>query len=353
MICAIVMSCQNPVDVNREYMAFKEVKKVPSFSLLETLTRNKMTCVNTPSGFIEDFCILDSLLFLDTNQESGILEILSVDSMKSFGRFINKGKASGEFVYGLNLTLHTSFECVKDTVYAYIYDPVSSRIYSFNVTKSILEAKAYLKELNFHSKVPHSAFWAKTFADTLLIVRDIDEMETHQNRSILTCAGLQNNNSVRELNKFEIPLNEDFNIMSSLVATFAPKQYVVEAMIGMNYINVYSLQTDKGYTICVGGELDKLSDILSTARFDRKYMFADLRTYSFGFAVLKFDITERAFQSDEQYNPSILLFNWNGNPIGEIKSEIKFNHFDYDERNKMLYVLDSNGKLLKCKVSIK
>lgn len=353
MSCAIMVGCKNTVDVNKEYMALGEVKKVNSLQLLLTLNKDNMTMVETPDYYIENFVIFDSLMFIDTNQDSGLLDILSMDSMKSYGRFLNKGKANGEFLYGINLTLHSSFECIMDTVYVNMYDPVSARLFSLNLSKSIMENTLSLKELNFNRKLPNSAFWAKTIGDTLLIVRDIDEMETHQNRTILSCNGPRTNTMIEELNGFEIPLNEDFNIMSSLVATSPINEYVVEAMIGMNYINVYSLNGEMGYTICVGEELDKLSDILSTSRFARKYMFADLRAYSFGFAVLKFDITERVYQSDEHYTPSILLFDWIGNPIGEIKSDIKFNHFDYDEQRKMLYILDSDNKLMRCKLELR
>lgn len=353
MSCAIMVGCKNTVDVNKEYMALGEVKKVNSLPLLLTLNKDNMTMVETPDYYIENFVIFDSLMFIDTNQDSGLLDILSMDSMKSYGRFLNKGKANGEFLYGINLTLHSSFESIMDTVYVNMYDPVSARLFSLNLSKSIMENTLSLKELNFNRKLPNSAFWAKTIGDTLLIVRDIDEMETHQNRTILSRNGPRTNTMIEELNGFEIPLNEDFNIMSSLVATSPINEYVVEAMIGMNYINVYSLNGEMGYTICVGEELDKLSDILSTSRFARKYMFADLRAYSFGFAVLKFDITERVYQSDEHYTPSILLFDWTGNPIGEIKSDIKFNHFDYDEQRKMLYILDSDNKLMRCKLELR
>ncbi|MBO4783708.1 MAG: hypothetical protein J5521_03045, partial [Lachnospiraceae bacterium] len=69
-----------------------------------------MTSVNTPDYFIEDFVVYDSLLFIDTDQDYGILDVLSIDSMKSLGRFLNKGKAIGEFVQGIDLTLHMTFE---------------------------------------------------------------------------------------------------------------------------------------------------------------------------------------------------------------------------------------------------
>ena len=279
------------------------------------------------------------------------MDIISLNSMKSHGCYLHKGKAKGEFLYGINLTLQTTFECKNDSCYANIYDPITACVFNVNISKTIMEKHASLNELDF-AEIPHSAFWAKTIGDTLLLVREIDGTETHQNRSLISQAGVRTNHPIKKLNDFEIPVGEDFNIMSSLVSVSPSSKYVVEALIGMNYINIYSLDEKVEYTICIGDELDKLSDILSTSKFDRKYMFADVRTYNFGFAALKYDITEHIFQSDEKYTPSILFFDWSGKPIGVVNSEIKFNHFDYDEENKMLYILDSDSKLLKCKIPI-
>ncbi len=56
--------------------------------------------------------------------------------------------------------------------------------------------------------------------------------------------------------------------------------------MGFDYINVYSPFSGEGFTICCGNKFDKLSDAQATPRPLRKYMFADVCTYDFGFAVL-------------------------------------------------------------------
>lgn len=347
-VCLILACCNNRVNVHKEYMTFDEIISISSFPTLLTLKTSGLQSVDIPDFYIRNFEIYDSLLFVDTNNESGFLDIISVGSMKSYGRYLNKGKAKGEFPYGVNLTLQTTFTCSDDSVFAFMYNQVSGHMFRLNVTRTILEKKASITEMDFGVSLPHSAFWAKILRDTVLIMRNVDEIETRQNRTVFTNLGITEPRSVQRLNDFEIPLNEDFNIMSSLVSVSPTGNRIAEALIGMNYINVYSLDGEVQYTVCVGNELDKLSDILATSKYNRKYMFADLRTFNFGFAVLKYDITEHVFQSGEYYTPSILFFDWSGNPLGEVKSEIKFNHFDYDEFNNMLYVLDSEGTLRRC-----
>ena len=213
VIFIVFAGCQNKVDVNQEYMTLHDVKKAYLFPEIQTLKRSNMQSVKMPDYYLKNFIIVDSLLFVDTNQENGLLDIISLKSMKSYGRYLDKGKAKGEFLYGINLTLQTTFECKNDSLYANIYDSGTGGLFKLNITKTIIEKHASLKGLNFYSEIPHSAFWAKTISDTLLLVRNIDEMETHQNRSIITREGIQTNHAVQKLNNFEIPINEDFNIM--------------------------------------------------------------------------------------------------------------------------------------------
>ena len=59
LVCFV--SCHNKVDSDKEYMGFREVKKIYSFPEIQTLRANDMTSVNTPDYFIEDFVVYDSL----------------------------------------------------------------------------------------------------------------------------------------------------------------------------------------------------------------------------------------------------------------------------------------------------
>lgn len=347
VVSIFCLCCTPDKRLNKECMLLDYVKYVNTIPKLTTLCEDSMVSVDTPTPYIKNFAIVDSLLFIDTNQENGLLNIMSINSNKSYGFLLDKGRAKGEFGFGINLTLYTTFEHHKDSLFANMYDLIAGRLYRINITKQITEGKCYVQEILMSEELPRSAFWIKTISDTLALLRTIDKKETRQTRSIITKHGHITTKVTDKLNKFEIPAKEDFNIISSLIAFSQNNNMFVEAMIGMNYINIYSLSKEKGFTLCIGKELDKLSDILSTSRYDRKYTFADLRAYSFGFAVLKYDIEEKVYQSDEDIHPSILLFDWNGDPIGEITSDLRFDFFDIDTKNGYIYILNKDGRLLK------
>jgi len=347
LLCIVACKKDN---VSQEYMAFEKIIYKDKFPTISTI--NEETCI--PIDAIENvknFEIFDSLIFVDTNKDKGLLDIININTMRSYGKFLNKGNAKNEFSYGINITLHSTIEFVDDTLVANIYDPINGHIISLNVSKTISDGKLAYRKAVMES-VPHSAFWTKTIGDTLVLSRYLDEMETKQIRKLCTPDGDNlHHDGIGKLNGFEIPLNEDFNIMSTLMSIHSGG-CIAEALIGMNYINIYSINNERAFTICVGKEMDRLSNILSTSKYNRKYVFADIRTFDFGFGVLKFDITEKEYESDDEYHPAIIFFDWQGNAIGEVKSEIKFNHFDYDEFNNDLYILDSEGVLKKTKVDI-
>ena len=345
-----LFGCSQSETVHSEYMSLEDVKYVDAPLQLIHLQDNGADIPKLQDIPIKNFCFYDSLMMVSTYRDKGLLEILSINELKSYGSLINKGKANGEFVYGINITLQTTFSSKKDSIYAHSYDPVTGRLYKINITDKTDNNIINIEEETIFNKMPHSAFWAKMISDTCCILRSIDNMETRQLRSIITPNTKQTKNKAIELlNDFEIPMNEDFNIMSSLVALSPQRDMIVEAPLGMNYINIYSPITGDGFTLCTENKMDKLSHIISTSKYDRKYMFADLRAYNFGFAILKYDIKENIYQSAGKYSPTILLFDWKGTPLGEIKPPTKYSHFDFDLKNGYLYILNTDGHLKKYK----
>lgn len=345
----LCVSCSETMNKSSECIVLEENKTYNSMPELEKMYMKNMEQVVIPDSFINNIIIYDSLLIVDTNDENGLLDILSVNSYRSYGKLFKKGKAKGEFTYPISLTLHLTIDKKGDSLIANAYDFASGRLYEQNITYYLKTKKHSIKDSKLSGGIPSAAFWVKTINDSILLYRYLDDSRTHQIRRLRSKKKNYDNTNMSKLNLLEVPCGEDHNIISSLIALSPSKKCLAEAMIGLNYIHIYSLEGDKGVTICIGEKFDKISDVISKPLLERKYMFADIRAYNFGFAVLKFDVMEKIFQSDGRYYPSILFFDWDGNALGEVKSDMQFNHFDYDERRNELYILDSEGRLLKKK----
>lgn len=345
----ILSSCSRNYDIEHEYMSLEEVKYVNKMSIIKHLTSQDIVPFFEDEYYVKNMVVFDSLLFVDTKNDNGLVDILSTTTKKSYGCFLARGRANTEFSFGINLTLYSSFEHRNNKIFLDTYDVITGQLYSMDVNSTINKGKSVIEKHILSDKIPNSAFWVKSLSDTTVVYRRINDSETMQIRTIVSKTGNMHNKAFDILNEFEIPQDEDFNIMSTLVAISPSKDYIVEAMIGMNYVNVYSIKDGKGYTLCVGDKVDKLSEVLSLSKYNRKYVFADVRAYDFGFVLLKYDIKEKVFRSGSEYPTSLLLFDWNGKVIGEVTSAIQLMHFDYDERNGILYLLDHDNHLFTSK----
>ena len=120
---------------------------------------------------------------------------------------------------------------------------------------------------------------------------------------------------IERLNEAKVSDSKDINIISTIAKMSRVNERIVEMPIGLNYINIYSLNGDFARTVCVGDELDDISEIEDRKEWNRMYTYADLRL-------------------------SILLFDWDGKPLAELKLTRFVNSFDIDMVNKTLYVFD-------------
>lgn len=343
-LTAAFCSCTETGTVDKEYMALENVKYINDIPTSYTLKAAEGKVLNLPIVHIEDFAISDSLFIASTGKDDGLIDILNLKDQTVRCSILRKRNARYEFMYSIGITLEVSLMHRDDTLYAYICNSPIGKLYKVNINKCLESSHTDITEVFEECKLPRDAFWTRMLNDTLLVTRSLEDMQTAQIRKLMNAKGDVVPSPVMDtLNRFKIPAKENFNIMSTLIAVSPDSPVCVEAPLGMNYINVYNPLESTGYTLCIGKKMDKLSDILRTERKDRRYMFADARSYHFGFAVLVFDIDEMTFQMNKKFTPSILLFDWQGNSLGKIDSDFKFNNFDIDERNRNLYVLNEDN----------
>lgn len=220
-----------------------------------------------------------------------------------------------------------------------------------NLTKSVHDKQLCVTRLFSDIRFGFPAFWTKTIGDSIVICKSMDH-GVGQLREIHLNSAPISNAAVDRMNRIRIPEGEDVNVLSSMTVTQPNGYKLAEIMLGMNYLNIYSVDGTYRRTICVESEMDKLSDILATPRERRKYYFANAKAYDFGFAVLKYNVTNLQYQINSDYIPSILIFDWEGNTLGEIKSNFKFVRFEIDADHKQLYVLDENDGLMRFALNV-
>ena len=134
---------------------------------------------------------------------------------------------------------------------------------------------------------------------------------------------------------------DDFNILATNTKYNDILKRFVEAPTDLNYINIYSLDSAIAKTICIG---DKLADISMIQKewpkWNRKYVFVNIQAFNDFFGVIYVNESNKSYQTKRKQLPTIMLFDWEGIPLAELKMENHFTHFDIDFLNQELYTFD-------------
>lgn len=347
-----VSACTKKYTLEYEYLAFdnREVGIAPQ--VISTLKEGEgeLLFFNKP---IQNFLLTDSLILIGTNKKDGMLEIVSRKNLETLYTGLTSGNGEFEFPQGINFNLYTTLRSTDDSLFLDIFEGIKGNLFTLNITESLQNRHTCISK-RFHTGAPrYTSFWGKTVGDSLLIVKELTDMETRQTINVYKNGEMSDHNPLEELNRVKLPAGENFNLLSTLFASQPGGSRCVEVPIGLNYINIYSMSDEWRKTICEEEEMVPLSEVLSTSRGDRRYLYAAVKSYPFGFAVLKHDITEKEYQENSDYTVSVVLYNWNGDCLGEIQSDFKFTAFDIDPLQESVYVLDEEGRLQRYSIDLK
>lgn len=351
VLLLLFASCKEKTIDRDEYIACGDDVAFVSFQTLFTLEKQQGRAV-LPGHIARNFIVHDSLMLIETGRRDGQINIVSRRSGEILLSLLNQGNGSEETNQPINFASWVSFYHKNDSLYCNIMDKQRGRILNVNITRSMADGKPYMTMLFPNNRFPIPMFWAKTIGDSVVIYKHMDK-QIRQMRKLYGDSAQISNVAIERMNTPCIPnTEEDINVLSSMIVVNPNGDLFAEIPLGMNYLNIYSVDGTYRKTVCMGQEMDRLSDILALPREDRKYNFANAKAYDFGFAVLKHEITNLQYQSNADYLPSVLMFDWRGNPFGEIKSDFKFTRFEIDIDNKQIYVIDEHGVLLQFEVDV-
>lgn len=347
-----VSACTKTYTLEYEYLAFdnREVGIAPQ--VISTLKEGEGDILFSNKS-IKNFLLTDSLILIGTGRGDGMLEIVSRKSLETLYTGLTSGNSEFEFPRSINFDLYTTLRSSDGTLFLDIYEGIKGNLFTLNITESLQNRHTCISK-RFHTGAPeYTSFWGKTVGDSLLIVKELTDMETRQVRNVYKNGEKSDHNSLEALDRVTLPAGEDFNLLSTLFASQPGGSRCVEVPIGLNYINIYSMSDEWGKTVCEEEEMVSLSEVLNTSRANRRYLYAAVKSYPFGFAVLKHDITEKEYQQNSDYTVSVVIYNWNGDCLGEIQSDFIFTAFDIDPQQEYVYVLDAEGRLQRYPIDLK
>lgn len=338
ILWSLLLGCRRmpPSVPSSEYMMMKEVKYISSFPRSYQLQEKEVVNVGVLGA--TDFVILDSLFVISTSRRDGFWSFVSTENFRQLGTFLQIGEGPEEFVRAATVS-RAHFFRQGDKLFAALYDFYRGKLCKVDISETL--ATHRLSMTVWQNDLPKQLFNFVAIDSVTCYCREINATETQQNRYIWKNGEREVTEHLEDMNLATIRPREDFNLLSAIVKRKPDEDLLVEASVSLNQINLFSLSTSLGKTICVGDCLDNLEDIQSQMRWNRKYTYGGVQTYTFCFAVLCVNETNMLWQTGRRQAPSVQLFDWEGNPLVELKLDVFANAFAFDFAHGYLYVLDN------------
>lgn len=322
------------------YMVLDDVEYVNTFPKTYTLS-DRMDPEIDIIG-MNDFCVLDSMIAFSTRGGNFLWTFISLPDYAPLGSFLTNGDGPFEFVQTPRVSFKTCFYKEKGQLYAGIYDFQKGKLFKMNVDASLDSDTLHMSVMK--DSLPPFLFSFVMMDSLHYFCKEANMEQTQQIRYVIGSNGERTVPSVMQrLNRAQVSENEDINIISAISKMNTENSMMVEMPIGLNYINMYSLDDSSCKickTVCIGNELDDIKDIEDKVSGNRVYTYADLRLYEDFWGVVFINEDMKTYQTGRKKLPSILLFNWDGKPLAELKLPYFITSFDIDFAAGELYTFD-------------
>jgi hypothetical protein len=283
--------------------------------------------------------IQDSLLIVTTLESMGMWKFFSLPEYNNKGKYLNKGRGPNDFL-SMPLAEQQYFYKENEQLFSIIYDFSNGKLFRMNINETILSNKLSMSEIDY--LLPKTMFGYTFINSTDILCREVNNTHTQQKRYLLSKREREDISVLEKMNIASIRPGEDINILSVHTVCSQNGERIAEAALGLNQINLYSLDGSFGKTICVGKKVDNISRVLSIGHNDRLYTYMDIVAFSDFFGALYLNDTEANFQQETTCNPVIQFFDWDGNPLAEVELDRMITSYDIDFFNGALYTLYHN-----------
>lgn len=293
---------------------------------------------------VRNFLIYDSIMIMSTINKDSLWVIASMPDFQIKGSMLKIGQGPNELTVPPSVAYNTKITEVNNKLFAYIYEPYKGELLKLDIISGIGTTNMDISLLV--DSLPKSLFNFVVINDSTYLCKEARNNHTQQIRYVYNNKNKSKQFPVLErLNNITINRDEDINILSTITKHNSTNDIIIEMPIGLNYINMYSLDNSYAKTICIGKTLNDIEKIQSNNRWDRMYTFADLRLFEDFWGVLFINETEKDYQIKRKNFPKILLFDWEGSPLAEIKLNQLATSFDIDVHAGMLYSFDVETEL--------
>lgn len=324
----IVVSCEED-----RSLTFSDVTYVKEFPEHSTVIESSKIPLDLPG--LQDIKLKDSILFVSQKGQDRVIKMFSYPDLKFLGDFAPIGNGPGELM-NVPFFSETSFSRHNDSLYINIPD-FKMKIVRYNVTAALSgDAGCFTQH---PLELGGTALGVYSFDESTYYYMSLSQGMTSLTRHLIVDGEEQALEAQEELNTAKLSINDGyaFNLLSAIPAYDSNSGVIVECCLAANRLNFYSVN-DPSFkkTVVIGNKLSsikeaearmKLAPVLPGCTFS-------VKTYDDCFLVL---YGNGIPDSKER---TVLVFDWQGNPLQRIDLPSKVRAVDIDFDNRTLIAAD-------------
>jgi hypothetical protein len=284
-----------------------------------------------------DLYVFDSLLLITGNNPAAQLKVYSTNSFSLLGSFCSAGRAKNEF----NNPVNNGQQFYRNSKNEIIFPFIDNR---FNV-----------KEVNISQSLVKNSTLVDESVQCLDLLRgNFQILDNDINRTFENVYGARDKNDLYTASKYYIKskdgeIEKELNVFPEVlkftgITTYIPyyigaiykhpeKNIIVQPLQYMNYLLYFDLDNEKYFAVHKKGSLSFDDDISSFANVKMCFGSASV-TSEYIFVI--YDL------NDDRKDPEmtdLLVFDWNGNKLAELKLNAYVYRIAFDEIHSKLYGL--------------
>lgn len=330
VVCSFVLQACD--DFVSQHLSFDDIIYVSDFPKRIELDEGNpidldlMGCV--------DFLGNDSVLVFKMMGLEKHWKVCSVFDLNEEVDLLKKGNGPNEFVNMPNNEYFRQNENVCQ-----VWSAGERKVYQINLSESLKEGNLHLDTL-FRVPIDETVSNCASINDSSFFMV-LYQFNSYR-RCLLKEGKLQDLEHLKVIN--DVHVYKDLNSMAAVRCYEINQNKVVEALLHLNQINLYSLNDETfAKTICVGECLTDLGRIDNSSKKGWIKYYGDVFTTSEYFAALYLNASRKDFLSGKVQKTDIQVYNWNGEPLLNIIVPYQIESF-FIHKDKDLYVLSTKGE---------
>jgi len=298
------------------------------------------TLVDVDNFGAADVFIADTFIVFTTPRFDTLYSVSSLNTYGHLGNFVTKGNGPLELLGSFEPL--SVFSTANSTSIS-IYDFYTNRYYKWDLTNSIKYSAPVFTDTVRFSDMP-GLYKIHPLDNELLFLDYIDPSELNQHYAVYHIPTEKIMDDKVALLSGITELANSYLLATCTSFSLVNRKYV-SAMGFIDQLNIYDLDRPEGAkALTVHKKRMGMEEVERTPMPEKMEYYVDVRSDASRIYALYANQNRKDWAVNE--TPAVIqVFDWDGNPICELKTKEKIVHFDVDENGGKLYGLTTEEEL--------